>query len=260
MLKRVSEVGDRAAGAPRTAEEKTFRTHDGEELFYRHWPAVSGLARGAVVLFHRGHEHSGRMAHLVDELDLPEFAFFAWDARGHGRSPGERGYSPCFAHVGARRPDASSTRSPRPRHRAGGHRGRGAERRRGAGRRPGRTTMRPESAPWCSPRRPSRSSSTCRSPAPGCAAAEASRQLLRQFLREGEIPDARSRARRLFRCRSADHPADLGQHPARALRRGRARRGDARAITVPTQLLISGDDWVVHHAPQHEFFVRLGSA
>jgi hypothetical protein len=35
---------------------------------------------------------------------------------------------------------------------------------------------------------------------------------------------------------------------------------DARAITVPTQLLISGDDWVVRQAPQHEFFVNLGAA
>ena len=34
---------------------------------------------------------------------------------------------------------------------------------------------------------------------------------------------------------------------------------DARAITVPTQLLISGADWVVHHAPQHRFFERLGT-
>ena len=35
---------------------------------------------------------------------------------------------------------------------------------------------------------------------------------------------------------------------------------DAQAITVPTQLLISGSDWVVHHGPQHAFFDRLGSA
>src|SRR6202011_2341323 len=32
---------------------------------------------------------------------------------------------------------------------------------------------------------------------------------------------------------------------------------DARAITIPTQLLISGADWVVHHAPQHRFYERL---
>jgi hypothetical protein len=34
---------------------------------------------------------------------------------------------------------------------------------------------------------------------------------------------------------------------------------DARAITVPTQLLISGSDWVVRHAPQHRFYENLGS-
>lgn len=33
---------------------------------------------------------------------------------------------------------------------------------------------------------------------------------------------------------------------------------DAAAITIPTQLLVSGDDWVVHHQPQYEFFARLG--
>src|SRR4029434_444109 len=35
---------------------------------------------------------------------------------------------------------------------------------------------------------------------------------------------------------------------------------DARAITIPTQLLISGADFVVHHGPQHRFFERLGAA
>src|SRR5688572_5314044 len=82
----------------RIAAERTFTSHDGTELFYRVWPTASGVSRGAVVLFHRGHEHGGRVAHLVDELDLPDFTFYAWDARGHGRSPGQRGYSPSFAH------------------------------------------------------------------------------------------------------------------------------------------------------------------
>ncbi len=81
----------------RKPAEKSFTTHDGVELFYRYWPALTPTPKGAILLFHRGHEHSGRMAHLVDELDLPDFAFFAWDARGHGRSPGERGYSPSIA-------------------------------------------------------------------------------------------------------------------------------------------------------------------
>src|SRR5438046_644382 len=34
---------------------------------------------------------------------------------------------------------------------------------------------------------------------------------------------------------------------------------DAQGIVLPTQLLVSGADWVVHHAPQHRFFERLGS-
>jgi hypothetical protein len=34
---------------------------------------------------------------------------------------------------------------------------------------------------------------------------------------------------------------------------------DAQAITVPTQLLVSGSDWVVHKEPQRAFFERLGS-
>jgi len=34
---------------------------------------------------------------------------------------------------------------------------------------------------------------------------------------------------------------------------------DAQAIQTPTQVLISGADFVVHHKPQHRFFDRLGS-
>jgi alpha-beta hydrolase superfamily lysophospholipase len=83
----------------REAQQHTFTTHDGVELFYRYWPALvvdPSQPAKAILLFHRGHEHSGRIAHLVNELDLPEFAFFAWDARGHGQSPGKRGDSPSF--------------------------------------------------------------------------------------------------------------------------------------------------------------------
>jgi alpha-beta hydrolase superfamily lysophospholipase/SAM-dependent methyltransferase len=82
----------------RASREGAFTTDDGTRLFYRSWlPAVP--ARAAVVLFHRGHEHSGRFDELVKELNLPDVAFFAWDARGHGRSPGERGYAPDFACI-----------------------------------------------------------------------------------------------------------------------------------------------------------------
>lgn len=82
--------------AQRPVTESHFTTHDNVKLFYRHWPAHA-TRRGALVMFHRGHEHSGRIAHLVEELALADFDCFAWDARGHGHSPGERGFSPSFA-------------------------------------------------------------------------------------------------------------------------------------------------------------------
>src|SRR5262245_21200071 len=80
----------------RRFEERTFETRDGVRLFYRWWPSA-GPAERAIVLFHRGHEHSGRLQHVVDELGLDDFAMFSWDARGHRMSPGERGDSPSFA-------------------------------------------------------------------------------------------------------------------------------------------------------------------
>ena len=82
----------------RLAQERQFTTHDGSTLFYRYWPAAgTATVERAIVLLHRGHEHSGRLQHVVDELGLDDFAMFAWDARGHGQSPGARGDSPSFA-------------------------------------------------------------------------------------------------------------------------------------------------------------------
>lgn len=78
----------------RSMIEGEFTTSDQTSLYYRYWPAEITPQAKAIILFHRGHEHSGRVAHLVDELDLPDFSMFAWDARGHGKNTGARGYSP----------------------------------------------------------------------------------------------------------------------------------------------------------------------
>ena len=75
-------------------QQKKFITADGTELFYRYRPALNGSSDKAIVLFHRGHEHSGRMMFVADELGFDNYAYFAWDARGHGHSPGECGDSP----------------------------------------------------------------------------------------------------------------------------------------------------------------------
>src|SRR5260370_35233529 len=71
------------------ATERTFTSWDGAELFYRSWIPNNATDK-ALLLFHRGHEHSGRWQETVDSLDLADVAFFAWDTRGHGRSAGGR--------------------------------------------------------------------------------------------------------------------------------------------------------------------------
>ena len=82
--------------------EQFFTTWDGARLFYRAWmpPEASPekppehSATRALVLFHRGHEHSGRFDELARRLGLAGFAVFAWDARGHGKSRTEAGVTP----------------------------------------------------------------------------------------------------------------------------------------------------------------------
>jgi alpha-beta hydrolase superfamily lysophospholipase len=80
------------------ATEHAMASWDGAELFYRSWiPATA--ANRALLLFHRGHEHSGRWQETVDSLGLDDVAIFAWDARGHGRSHGERGAANNFSDI-----------------------------------------------------------------------------------------------------------------------------------------------------------------
>lgn len=87
----------RAPAAPRPGEH-TLTLRDGTELFYRAWLPERPTTK-ALLLFHRGHEHSGRWQETVAALALEDVAVFAWDQRGHGRSPGERGSAPDLATV-----------------------------------------------------------------------------------------------------------------------------------------------------------------
>jgi alpha-beta hydrolase superfamily lysophospholipase len=80
------------------ATEQTMASWDGAKLFYRSWIPATATGR-ALLLFHRGHEHSGRWQETVESLDLDDVAIFAWDARGHGRSDGERGAANNFSDV-----------------------------------------------------------------------------------------------------------------------------------------------------------------
>lgn len=78
--------------------EHAFTSFDGTRLFYRAWLPSKPASR-ALLLFHRGHEHSARWRETVNHLRLRDTAVFAWDQRGHGRSPGERGHAPGIAAV-----------------------------------------------------------------------------------------------------------------------------------------------------------------
>ncbi|MEX0586682.1 MAG: alpha/beta fold hydrolase, partial [Pirellulales bacterium] len=95
----MANVQERPAAAPLLpASEHTLTLRDGSALFYRAWLPEKPTTQ-ALLLFHRGHEHSGRWQETVAELGLPDVAVFAWDQRGHGRSSGERGSAPDLATV-----------------------------------------------------------------------------------------------------------------------------------------------------------------
>lgn len=75
-----------------TETQHVFKSWDGTALFYRAWLSPHATEKALIVL-HRGHEHSGRVSPQVAALDLPDCHAFAYDMRGHGQSPGERGYA-----------------------------------------------------------------------------------------------------------------------------------------------------------------------
>ncbi|MBU5616464.1 alpha/beta fold hydrolase [Psychrobacter sp. TAE2020] len=77
------------------AGESCYNAYDGTAIYYRYWltmpldtlkNATSALRQ--VILLHRGHEHSGRLAELGEQFANAGYQVFAWDARGNGRSGG----------------------------------------------------------------------------------------------------------------------------------------------------------------------------
>lgn len=81
-----------------TAKTGTFVTFDGTGLFFRWWEPKSPSQK-AIIYMHRGHEHSGRLQQLVDGMAMDDVWSFAYDARGHGESPGPRGYAQSFSDL-----------------------------------------------------------------------------------------------------------------------------------------------------------------
>lgn len=242
----------------RIARDLNFTTHDNQQLFYRHWPSTAP-SRGCVILFHRGHEHSERIGHLADELALPDFDIFAWDARGHGRSPGERGYSPSFAasvrdvqtfidHIHLQHGFAYKSMAV-------------------LGQSVGAVLV----ATWVHDYAPNIACQVLASPAFKIKLyvpfARAGLALLKRLIGNFFV---NSYVKSTYLTHDPQRQASYNSDPliARAISvnilldlYSTAERivADAAAITLPTQLLISDADWVVHKKPQQEFFDRLGS-
>lgn len=76
------------------SERLQFTTDDGLSLHYKAWN-VQGATK-ALVLLHRGHEHADRWDTVIPSLTMPDTAIYAWEARGHGLSPGRRGHAAGF--------------------------------------------------------------------------------------------------------------------------------------------------------------------
>jgi alpha-beta hydrolase superfamily lysophospholipase len=200
------------------------------------------------------------VAHLVDELDLPAFDFFAWDARGHGLSPGERGYSPSFAtsvrdlqtftdHVETCHAIAATELAI-----------------------VAQSVGAVVAATWVHDYAPQIRALVLASPAfkvklyiPSARPALTFLRKIRGnfFVNSYVKPHllTRDASRRASYCndslitKAISVNVLLGLHEA-------AKRivADAQAIHVPTQLLISGSDYVVHRKQQEQFFIHLGSA
>lgn len=244
----------------RQAEESQFVSFDGQTLFYRHWPALTPGARPrAIVLLHRGHEHSGRLQHLVDELQLTDTPMFAWDARGHGRNEGPRGYSPS---LGATVRDLDCF----VRHLCQRH-GLAMEEIVVIAQSVGAVLA----AAWAHDYAPRVRALVLASPAFKVKLyvplARAGLRLM-QRLRGNFFVNSYVKAR--FLTHDPERIASYNSDPliTRPISSNilldlydTAERivADAGAITLPTQLLMSGADFVVHQGPQREFFQKLGS-
>lgn len=235
-----------------------FKTHDGIDLFYRAWQSSSKQRRGAIVLVHRGHEHSARMSHLVDELELADFNFFGWDARAHSDSPGARGDSPSIAtsvrdiqtfvvHLGEKygidEEDVFVI---------------------------AQSVGAVLTATWAHDYAPKIRGMVLASPAfkvklyvplarPGlkCLRAMRGNFYVQSYVKGRYLTHDPERIvsfgadKLITRAISVNILLGLYEAAERVV-------ADAAAICVPTQLLISGADWVVHHGPQHRFLSGWG--
>lgn len=233
---------------------------DGTELFYRAWIPDAPTEKSLLIL-HRGHEHSGRVQDIVEALNLSDVAVFAWDARGHGRTTGERGYAPNFATL-VKDLDCFV------RHIGQAH-GKHPEKMAALAQSLGATIL----AAWVHDYAPRIRAMVLVSPAlevklyvplaiPGLRLLleirKGRKTILKSYVTAGILTHDRQQVRRyeqdslITREIAAHLLVDLHETAARLI-------DDAGAVRVPALLLSAGADWVVRLAPQRRLFERLGA-
>ncbi|MBH0005636.1 alpha/beta fold hydrolase [Psychrobacter sp. SWN149] len=100
-----ASVGSEQSSAKVINGESCYNAYDGTAIYYRYWLTMpladmkkSAIKKATqplrqVILLHRGHEHSGRLAELAEQFAKASYQVFAWDARGNGRSGGVKDHA-----------------------------------------------------------------------------------------------------------------------------------------------------------------------
>lgn len=90
----------------------SYNGYDETAMFYRYWlnKPLEDIQQNSqqeddqnkekiVIMLHRGHEHSARLTQMAHAYVQAGYQVFAWDARGNGRSGGERDHAESFAQL-----------------------------------------------------------------------------------------------------------------------------------------------------------------
>jgi alpha-beta hydrolase superfamily lysophospholipase len=242
-----------------TASEHSFAAADGTTVFYRAWRPSTPASR-ILVLFHRGHEHSGRWDDIVDAIAPDGFAVFAWDARGNGRSQGPRDDAEsfgCYAHDAERfvRHLSSAEGVPLEQFAVVGH-----------------SVGAVIAAAWIHDYAPRLRAAVFATPAfrirlylplaiPALRLARRLRilRVVPSYVKARVLTHDRAQQIRHQQDRLISHAIssriliDLHDTATRLVR-------DAAAVRVPALVLVAGADWVVKPSAQKQFFERLGSS
>lgn len=246
----------------RAAQENFFQASDGQKIFYRFWSATQPTKNisKCFVLLHRGHEHSARLQHIVDELNMPDVPMFSFDARGHGCTEGPRGYSPSVARS-VQDIDEFVTYITKKYNIAKENILIIAQ-----------SISAVYASAWVHDYAPKIRGLVLASPALSiklyvpfaCEAMTLWQKVLKRHFYISSYVNANFLTHDPVRRKSYNEDPLITKAIASHMLLELASLGkrivkDARAIRVPVQLFISGSDVVVHHKPQHQFYSNLGS-